>query len=113
MLMGERQGVSRKWPYLCWGGNSGYQAINLMYLLGYRRILLLGYDMQEKNGQAHWHPDHRFKGASNPSQGTFGGWLRDFRVLAEKIKEAGVEVTNCTRETALKSFPQTPLEDAL
>ena len=113
MKMGEREGLSHTWPYLSWGGNSGYQAINLVCLLGYKRILLLGYDMQEKNGQAHWHPDHQFRGSRNPSKGTFTGWLRDFRTLAKAVEETGIKVINCTRETALTCFPQARLEDAL
>ena len=113
MKMGNRQGLSKEWPILCWGGNSGYQAINLAYLLGYERILLLGYDMKERNGNSHWHRDHNFQGSTNPCAGTFSGWLRDFKTLAEAIRHTGVKVINCTRDTALHCFPEMKLEEAL
>ena len=38
-------GLSRTQGVIHQGKNSGYQALNLAYLLGAKRILLLGYDM--------------------------------------------------------------------
>lgn len=113
MRMGERQGLSRKWPVLCWGGNSGYQAINLAYLLGYKQIILLGYDMQEINGKSHWHRDHRFYKATNPAGAVFKTWICDFKALAKALTGTGVTVINASRKTALDAFPLVRLEDAL
>lgn len=91
------------------GRNSGYQAINLAVHLGARRILLLGYDLQYgANGQSHWfgeHPD----GAKPPVQ-TF---LPHFKTLVAPLAALGVEVINCSRQTALTCFPQQALELAL
>ena len=113
MQMGERQGLSKKWPVLCWGGNSGYQAINLVYLLGYKQIILLGYDMQEQKGRSHWHKDHAFPKATNPAEATFKTWRADFKILAKAIEKTDASVINATRSTALDCFPKMPLEDAL
>lgn len=114
MERGERAGLSHKWPVLNTGGNSGYQAINLLYLLGYKTIVLLGYDMQNTQGQAHWHKDHHFAGSTNPVNNTFSGWRRDFEKMARKVdKIKNLQVINATRITALKCFPQMSLEDAL
>lgn len=111
--MAERRGLSKKWPYLCWGGNSGYQAVNLAYLMGYKLIILLGYDMMEKNGRSHWHKDHSFYKASNPDNSTFRMWRRDFDSLASALAETKTKVVNATRTTALESFPLAKLEDIL
>lgn len=114
MERGGRKGLSRVWPVLNTGGNSGYQAINLAYLLGYKTIILLGYDMQNTGGQTHWHGDHNFGGSTNPVRNTFDNWRKDFRELGKAIKEINdVEIINATRQTALKCFPQMSLEDAL
>jgi hypothetical protein len=113
MRMAERQGLSTTWPYVCWGGNSGYQAINLAYLLGYKRIILLGYDMKPNGKQSHWHKDHIFSGSTNPCKGTFIRWLMDFQALAGSINKTDATVVNATRSTALDCFPKMPLEDAL
>lgn len=113
LQMGERRGLSDKWPVICWGGNSGYQAINLAYLLGYKKVILLGYDMQGKNGRAHWHPDHKFSGSTNPSQGTFTNWKKDFNVLGSKVQKVGMQVINVTRSTALDAFQKAKFEEIL
>lgn len=113
MEKGERLGLSDEWPVLCWGGNSGYQAINLAYLLGYKYMILLGYDLRLNGKSAHWHQDHNFPGSTNPVTATFEGWMRDFRHLADEIKHKGIEVLNATRDTNLACFSQVRLENAL
>lgn len=91
------------------GKNSGYQAINLAVHLGAVRILLLGYDLQYgAKGQSHWfgeHPD----GAQPPVQ-TFVPY---FTTLVAPLAARGIEVINCSRQTALTCFPQQALETAL
>lgn len=88
------------------GENSGYQAVNLAYLLGYDRVLLLGYDMQGRGD--HWfgeHPDGLQKTTN------YERFLSNFeRMTPERF---GVEVINCTRSTALRCFPTMQLEEAL
>lgn len=95
---------------ICGGNNSGFQAINLAYHFGARRIILLGYDMQFTGGKTHWHGDHP-KGLANPSE--FSRFLQHFPALAAGCKQAGVEVINCTRQTALEAFPRADLHEAL
>lgn len=92
------------------GANSGYQAIGLAYHLGADRIVLIGYDMQHTNGRTHWHGDHP-SGLTN----AFGieKWVKNFSALAKDLKEEGVEVVNCSIETALTCFPRADLRDVL
>lgn len=113
MERGQREAISYKWPVLGTGGNSGFQAVNLAYLLGYTRIILLGYDMQLTGGQTHWHGDHDFEGATNPVKNTFKGWIPAFNKVAQELKSVGVEVINASRKTALECFPRVSLEEAL
>jgi hypothetical protein len=110
MERGPGEHFSLEWPVLGTGKNGGYQAINLAYLLGYRRVILLGYDMQFTWGRRHFHPDHPDR---NPQESTMREWLRIFRKMAPAMEEAGLEVVNCTRETALNCFPLMSLEEAL
>ena len=92
------------------GGNSGYQAINLCYLKGAKRIILLGYDMQRTGGKSHHHGDHPGHLSRSSS---YGAWVKNFRHLASDLKGQGVEVLNATRETALDSFQKVNLEDVI
>lgn len=92
------------------GGNSGHGAINLAYLFGARRILLIGYDMREIGGKKHWHPDHP---APCVQKQQFGEWIHKFRKLAEDLKAAQCEVINCTPKSALQCFPMGDMEQEL
>lgn len=92
------------------GSNSGFQAVNLAYHFGARRILLLGFDMQKTGGKSHWFGDHPF-GLQVPSP--FATFIKHFGPLAEDLKNTGVEVVNCSAHTALTCFPRASIQDAL
>jgi len=90
-----------------WGGNSGYQCINLAYLWGAARIVLLGFDMQRTGGMSHWFGDHP-PGLANGSP--YEQWVQRFDKLAADLRQEDVEVINATKETALKCFKRVPIE---
>lgn len=101
-------GLSLDPRMVCTGHDSGYQAINLAVHLGAVRVLLLGYDMQRgPNGELHWHPPHRQGGVP------FRLFLGSYPTIARPLREAGVEVLNCSRRTALPTFRLESLETAL
>ena len=89
-------------------GNSGAGAIALAMMGEAARVILLGYDCQKTGWQAHWHGDHPV-GLGNA--GSMPKWPEQFKRLAATL--AGVEVINCSRETALRAFPRGELESAL
>lgn len=92
------------------GGNSGYQVLNLAYHMGASRIVMIGYDMQYTGGEVHWHGHHP-EGFINDAQ--FRKWIPRFDALAADLEAEGVEVINCTVETALTCFPRADLRDVL
>jgi hypothetical protein len=91
------------------GRNSGYQAINLAVHLCADVIVLLGYDMKPSHdGRHHWHPPHE------------GGWHPNYRdcvplfdTLVDPLMEIGVEVVNCSPNSALTTFPTRSLREVL
>lgn len=97
-------------PDLRVNGNSGFGAINLAYLFGARRILLLGCDMREIGGKKHWHPDHPKPCVQNMP---FKEWLFKSVALARDLKAAGCEVINCTPGSALTVWPMSTIEKEL
>jgi len=102
-------GLSRDRARIHYGQNGGYQAINLAYHLGARRIVLLGYDLQRgPGGETHWFGHHPDRAVS-----AYASWLPLFRRLAVELAAEGIEVINCSRATALDAFPREPLEDVL
>ena len=92
-----------------YGHNSGFQALNLAMHLGARRIILLGYDMKlDKSGKRHWFGEHPPQIAKNSNYKSFAA---AFSEAASDILAAGVEVINCSRDTALTCFVRANIED--
>ncbi len=90
------------------GCNSGFQAINLAYLHGFRRILLLGYDFQ--NSGQHWHGKHSGSLNKHPNMKM---WIRHMENAYPLMKNAGLEIINCSRETAINSIPRSTITQEL
>lgn len=104
------EGLSKDPKGVQTGKNSGYQALNIAVLAGARRVILLGYDCKVgEGGKVHWFGDHPIK--TPPS--VFQEMVRTFRTAVAPLKEAGVEVLNCTPGSAINAFPKVPLESAL
>lgn len=115
-LDGTRKRTQNQKPKINCGNHSGFQAINLAYVLGAKRIILIGYDMgvfKETSKQLHWFGDHP-KGLRNTSS-RFEVWLRNYEKLADDLSKNSVEVFNCSKRSAIKEFPIVPekLEDLL
>lgn len=96
---------------IIYGGNSGFQALNLAFAHGFRDVVLLGFDMGHRHYEkSHFfgdHPPHLMK----PSP--FSEWRDTFRRAAPVIKAAGMKVVNATRGGALECFPRVSLDDLI
>lgn len=101
-------GLSRKQGVIHQGMNSGYMAVGLAHQTGAARVLLLGFDM----AGGHWHGDHPSP-LPNPRAAIQKDWRNNFVALAKDLAAVGVDVVNCTRETALECFKRVGLEEAL
>lgn len=96
-----REGLGRE--IIHQNGNSGVAALNLAYLQGFERIVLLGFDMKlGPNGEKHHHPDHP---APCVQGQTFGEWLHKLESVARDFKKTQCLVVNATPDSAMKCFP--------
>lgn len=91
------------------GLNSGFQTLNIAYLAGAKRVLLLGYDMKFQGKKTHWHEGHPQKTPEN----NYSMYARRFNSAVPQLKRAGVEVINCSPDSALSAFPRGNLESVL
>jgi hypothetical protein len=100
------EGLERREGYVSSTKNSGGAAINLAVHMGARRVVLLGYDMQ---GQ------HFFGAHPGPIRrsSSFESFRQYIGTMVEPLQQAGVEVVNCSRKTALEHFPVRALRDVL
>ena len=103
-------GLEREPTGLKTGRNGGYQAINLAYHFGARKILLLGFDMRVADGKTHWHDEHPIKTSPTVFQNSM---LPHFDSLFQELCSEGVAVFNCTPNSALTAFPKSTLERCL
>ncbi len=112
------KGLSKN-PGLLYGKNSGQQAINAAYHLKATKIILIGFDVQATGGRVHWHDDYTDsvddfgnteKAVNGP--GDWNDWLKGFPAIAKDLEDAGIEVINCTIETALTCFKRQMLAEA-
>lgn len=89
------------------GSNSGYQALNLAFLMGGRSFILVGYNMQALQGTKHFFGDHPPGLNSNSPYPSF---VKKFATIQPEIRAL---VTNCTPNTALTCFKKADLEETL
>lgn len=96
--------------YLSDGRNSGHMGIDLAYKMGAERIILLGFDYQHTGGRRHWHEDHP-RGWRNADG--VEDWLTRLPPLIDGLRRRGVEIINCSRETAISCIPRRELSTSL
>lgn len=102
-------GVERNFDgYIRNGKNSGYQAVQLAVAMGANRILLLGFDMRA----GRWFGEYPNGVNKN---GNHADWIERFEVLERcgALEEMGVEIINCTPDSAMTCFEQKKLRDVI
>jgi hypothetical protein len=116
------------------GNNSGYQAINVAYHFGVKRIVLLGFDMKVQLleeprdsldaemrllaerclGKSHWHEGHPDGISLEQRQKVLSEiLLPPFATLVLTLEKAGIEIINCTPGSAITCFPMRSIEELL
>ena len=93
------------------GGNSGFQAINLAWQKGARKIILVGFDMSRQNG-AHFDGEHK-PGMLSAPEGHIRAWRRHMKYLARDLRHSDVRVWNCSEFTELECFEKERLESLI
>lgn len=94
-----------------WGGNSGFQALNLAVQFGCMKIVLVGFDMTTAYG-LHWHGAHP-TGMNNPSEGNIARWRRALDAAADQIEHLGIDVINASVISTLTRYRKASLVEAL
>lgn len=95
------------------GGNSGFQALNLVMQFGAKRIILVGIDCSGTNGGEHWYGRNNWGMASNPTEDNYRRWRKVFAGAAKTAAERGIQIITTSDLTEMKCFPRMQLEEAL
>lgn len=86
------------------GANSGLVGLHVAVMQGATKVLLCGFDM----GGTHYFGPH-----PAPLKNTTAERFEAFKRQFARFKPKGVEIVNCTDNSALKSYPFAKLEDML
>lgn len=104
-------------------GNSGQHgggrsvmlpAMRILFLLGFRRVYLLGADFKMSESYTYHFDEQRAKGAVKGNNETYKKMAEEyFPSLKPLFDEEGFEVFNCTKDSGLKCFPYLSFNDAI
>ena len=95
------QGISTDPTWITWNRSSGACAINLAYLFGATRIILLGFDMHAHDGRRNFHDDYPTPRRNPP----YSAFLEPFPAMAKDCRRLGVQVLNATPDSSIKVWP--------
>jgi hypothetical protein len=89
-------------------------AFRIAFLLGFRKLYLLGCDMKMTETYTYHFDEQRSKGAVNCNMGTYDRLKNDYLpALKPYFEKEGFQVFNCNPESELKVFPFKSFDDAI
>lgn len=103
---GDNNSLTRDINYLN-GNNTGHQIINLAYHIGFKNIILLGYDLIEE-AKTHWHNNHR---RPTNIKNLTEVMLPAFNTLHDGKQKYDINIININKQSALKCFEYGEIED--
>ncbi len=99
-------------PYIHRHHSSTHQAVEYMVRRrGFSRIVLVGVDCKASvDGKKHWFGEHP-KEFRSPQP--FDTWIQDWESIAHGAVERGIQIVNCTADTAVTCFRTSDLRTEL
>lgn len=94
------------------GGNSGFQALNLVAQWGASKVLLVGFDCDDRGG-VHWYGRNYAPGMANPDESNFKRWRGALDGAGPVLAARGIEVLNASPKSTLKAFRKASIDEAL
>lgn len=99
-----KKGLSTSPELIHFGKNSGYQALNIAYLMGGKPLILTGYNMKIAQ-HSHFFGEHP-EGLNRRSP--YLSFIQEYRTVQPEIAE---NIINCTTDSALTVFKQANLRE--
>jgi hypothetical protein len=106
---------------ICWGNHGdlgGARSVNLValrlaYLLGFRKVYLLGVDFNMTMESRYAFDQDRSASSVRGNNSSYATNMKRLAELKPYMDKEGFEVFNCNPNSALKVFPTAPLGDAI
>lgn len=104
-----------------WGNHAKYgggrsvllAAFRILYVLGFRKVYLLGVDFEMSEERRYHFPEERTASSVRSNMSTYGKLQQWFTELQPYFLKAGFIVHNCNPKSRLTAFPYLPYEEAL
>ena len=101
-------GFSTNPSLIHYGSNSGYQLLNLAYLWGCTKMILVGYNMKKVGSQSHFFTGPREGNLQVNSP--YPVFAKKYNTIQKEIRDM---IINCTPDSALTCFEKQRLEEFL
>jgi hypothetical protein len=88
-------------------------AIRILFLLGFRRVYLLGVDFEMSPERRYHFDEKRSPGAISGNNSTYTKMIRWFSELHQYFVKEDFIIKNCNRDSKLKTFPNIAYGEAL
>lgn len=89
--------------------NTGAMALNVAFLMGYKTMVLIGFDCDKGVEQQHWHPDEFY---CNPELYAVN-FIPNFEKIAADQEKYGIRIINTNLESMVRCFEFGNLNDFL
>jgi hypothetical protein len=106
-------GLSQNPEKLHWNLSSGACAINLATLLGAGKIVLLGFDMKQKDGQNNYHRDYVGTNGTHAAVGNYELMRNRFPAIAGDLTKLKIPCVNACPDSAIDCFPKCEIVEAV
>lgn len=98
-----RNGIVTDRRSLGWNMNTGGSAINLAYHFGAKKVVLLGFDMKQKDGKMNFH-NYNFVSVKHPKN-VLSKFKKNFEYIAKDAKRLGLEIINAVHPEIGSDLP--------
>ena len=108
-------GLSRDKSYICAHHGTGPQTVGLAYHYGCTRLLLVGWDMRHKGRRHYFGSDGEYPPSMQHwtrnlgPDGELTGLIKEMATI--KPEDYGIDIINCTPDSAMTCFPMGDLRD--
>lgn len=93
------------------GYDSGFGALVLAAHGGANRIVLVGFDMQSRDGRDHWHHGYHW-GQGQPNT-RYKRWAEQFDAAAGYFSSKGIAIINTCLDSQIMAYPKIPLAEVM
>lgn len=100
-------------PHIVWWRNTFFAAIQIAYRLGFRRIHMLGVDLEIKQEKPYCHDQKISNEQVRGNRQLYNETVEKMNLLRSHFQQKGLEIDITNRKSQLKTYPFVTLKEAV